>query len=78
MRSTHAPLSFDAVLGPDGIVNLGSIAGLTIEPETSSLAILGQPGLSTPTATAIPFVPTEGIDQSQISVLMQQAIGARI
>jgi hypothetical protein len=69
-----APLTFDTVLGPQGLVNLGPVSNLVIETETSSLVALGAPGLQTAGSTAITMVLGEDLNQRAISELMQQAI----
>ena len=67
-------LPVDAVLGRNGIVNLGSRFTLSVDPESSSLALLGQPGTQQPGATPIAFRPTEDIGQLEISELIQMAV----
>ena len=69
-----SPLSFTAVLGPTGEVNLGSGFGTQVDLESSNLIRQGFAGTNNPSALPIAFRPTVDQTQADIATLMETAI----
>ena len=69
-------LSVAAALGPNGIVSLSRVTGLTVLPESSGIQVTGEVGLKIPSALPVIVEITEGLDQQDISQSIQDAMAA--